>query len=155
MKGKPWDLNEERQLRLLVEEGKSVHEICTALVKTRDSVLSKIYNCGLKINTLKEEEDNRLQQPRVLSSSYNVPKELPSVEDALKSIAAALKALEEPGIDQTEVLRLRNIILGVKVYKQIFADYLNYRELEERLKELEGKYAELDRVKRSQANASS
>jgi hypothetical protein len=41
------------------------------------------------------------------------------------------------------VLRLWGIISGVKIYKEIFADYLNYCELEKRLAELEGKYAEL------------
>jgi hypothetical protein len=50
------------------------------------------------------------------------------------------------------VLRLRGIIAGVKIYKEIFADYLDYRGLEERLVELEGKYESL--VKKSQANAS-
>jgi len=44
-------------------------------------------------------------------------------------------------LDQAETLRLRSIISGIKIYKKIFADYLNYRELEDRLIELEEKYA--------------
>ena len=143
MKGKPWDINEERQLRQLVEEGKDVDEICRVMVKTRDAVLSKMYGLGLKQQ--KEEDNGRVQ--RRLSSSFQLPEELPSVEESLKKLSAALKALETPGLDQAETLRLRSIISGVKVYKEIFADYLNYRELEDRLVELERKYGDLFRKK--------
>jgi hypothetical protein len=154
-KGKPWDLDEERQLRQLVDEGKSIDEICKLMVKTRDSVVSKVYNVGLSFHQKEEEEDIHPQKSRQLSSSFRIPQELPSVEDALRTLTAALKALEEPGIDYAEIQRLRSLIAGVKIYKQIFADYLNYCELEERLKELEGKYAELVKNKKSQTNAPS
>ena len=87
----------------------------------------------------------------VFSSSLKLPEELPSIETALKKLSAALSALETSGLDQSEVLRLRGIIAGVKIYKEIFADYLDYRGLEERLVELEGKYESL--VKKSQTNA--
>ena len=152
-KGKPWDINEERQLRQLVEEGKSIDEICKLMVKTRDAVLSKAYNLDLKIQQKEKEEDKRPRTPRLLSSSFQLPAELPSVEEALKTLTAALKALEQPGLDQAEVLRLRSIISGVKIYKEIFADYFNYCELEERLMELEGQYAELAKTKKPQTNA--
>ncbi|MGD6810653.1 MAG: hypothetical protein ACQCN3_13230 [Candidatus Bathyarchaeia archaeon] len=152
-KGKPWDINEERQLRQLAEEGRSVDEICKVMVKTRDAVLSKVYNLGLKIQQKEKEEDKRPRAPRLLSSSFQKPAELPSVEEALKTLTAALKALEQPGLDQAEVLRLRSIISGVKIYKEIFADYFNYCELEERLVELERKYAESTRSKKPKADA--
>ncbi len=109
------------------------------MVKTRDAVFSKMYNLGLK----QKEEDKRQHTPRLLSSSFQLPAELPSVEEALKKLAAALKSLEQPGLDQTEVLRFRTVIPGVKIYKEIFADYLDYCGLEERLVELEGKYEAL------------
>jgi hypothetical protein len=141
-KGKPWDIEEERQLRDLFEEGKSVDQIAKIMVKTRDAVLNKIYDLGLK-----REEDKA--HGRRLSSSFQLPAELPSVEEALKKLAAALKELEQPGLDQAEVLRLRSIISGVKIYKEIFADYFNYCELEERLVELERNYAESAKNKKS------
>lgn len=146
-KGKPWDIEEERQLRDLFGEGKSVDQIAKIMVKTRDAVLNKIYDLGLK----REEEDKA--HSRRLSSSFQLPAELPSVEEALKKLAAALRELEQPGLDQSEVLRLRSIISGVKIYKEIFADYFNYCELEERLVELERKYAESTRNKKSKTDA--
>ena len=69
--------------------------------------------------------------------------ELPSVEKALQKLNDALVSLESPGLDQAETLRLRSIIQGRKLYIEKFAEFLNYRELEARLIELEGKYAAL------------
>jgi hypothetical protein len=143
VKGRPWDINEERQLRQLVEEGKSVEEISRIMVKTEDSIKQKMFDLKLK--------EKRVGGGKAVFSSSNLklPEELPSVEEALKTLSAALKALETPGLDQAEVLRLRSIISGVKVYKEIFADYLDYRGLEERLVDLEGKYASLTKTKES------
>ena len=134
VKGKPWDFNEIQQLRALVEKGKSVEEISKIMVKTLDSIKQKMFDLKLK--------EKRVGGGTVVfSSSLKLPEELPSVEESLKKLSAALTALETPGLDQSEVLRLRGIISGVKIYKEIFADYLNYCELERRLAELEDKYA--------------
>jgi hypothetical protein len=69
--------------------------------------------------------------------------ELISIEEALKMQNAALKALDKPGLDKAETLRLRTIIQGVKTYKELFADYVNYRGLEAELLDLREKYAGL------------
>jgi hypothetical protein len=145
-KGKPWEINEIRQLRELVEEGKSVGDISRIMVKTLDSIKQKMFDLKLK-------EKRVSGGTAVFSSSLELPKDLPSVEDSLRTLSAALKALETPGLDQSEVLRLRGIISGVKVYKEIFADFLNYCELEGRLAELEGKYAELIKSKKPKTDA--
>jgi hypothetical protein len=83
------------------------------------------------------------QKRKIITSNVELPEDLPSIEEALKTLNNALKALETPGLDQAETLRLGKIIQGVKIYKEIFADYLDYRGLEIRLIELEGKYAAL------------
>ena len=69
-----------------------------------------------------------------------MPEELPSVEETLMKLSAVLTALEKPGLDKTEVLRLRGIIAGAKVYNKLLADYMNYRGLEAKLLELKKKY---------------
>ena len=136
VKGRPWEINEIRQLRQLVDEGKNVEEISRLMVKTLDSIKQKMFDLKLK--------EKRVDGgASVFSSSLKLPEELPSIETALKKLSAALSALETSGLDQSEVLRLRGIIAGVKIYKEIFADYLDYRGLEERLVELEGKYESL------------
>ncbi len=71
-----------------------------------------------------------------------MPAELPSVEMTLKTLAASLKALETAGLEKSDFLRLRGVIAGCKAYKELFADYVNYRGLEAELLEGRAKIAE-------------
>ena len=91
---------------------------------------------------MKEEEEEEAIM-RGTSSSIKakliLPKELPSIEEALKKLSAALDAMETPGLDQTEMARLHKIVLGVKIYKELFVDYVKYRELEAEVSELKRK----------------
>jgi hypothetical protein len=77
------------------------------------------------------------------STELIIPKELPSIEEALKLLAAAINALQTPNLSKVEIARLRSIIQAVKTYKELLADYINYRQIENRLIEMEQKYAEL------------
>ena len=52
MRGKPWSVDEERELRRLVGEGRSLDEISRFMGKTRVSVKSKLFNSGL--NSVKD-----------------------------------------------------------------------------------------------------
>jgi hypothetical protein len=70
----------------------------------------------------------------------------------MKRLSAALEALEQPGIEKKEIIRLRCFIQGVKIYKELFADYVHYREIETELVELRQKYEEL--AKKAQDDAS-
>jgi hypothetical protein len=80
---------------------------------------------------------------RTTTTKLTLPSELPTVEDELKVLSAALKALEQPGLEQSETLRLRSIIQGVRIYKDLFADYVDYRGIEMELVELRTKYEDL------------
>jgi hypothetical protein len=75
------------------------------------------------------------------------------VEEALKLLNAALRALDVPGLDKSETLRLRNIIHGVRTYKELLSDYINYRAIEAKLVDLEAKYARMLQEK-AKGNAS-
>jgi DNA-binding CsgD family transcriptional regulator len=115
LRGKPWLIDEERHLRLLVEEGKSFSDISQVMGKSRTSVKNKLYNLGLSL------KDNTQPQFPVavssLSSSSKAPiinpappnylitvnevapelkttGPLPSVEEKLRVLDAALVALE-------------------------------------------------------------
>ena len=151
-KGKPWDINEIRQLRQLAEECKGIDEISQVMVKTRDSIRQKMLDLDLKV--LKEEERVvSAKKARFSSSKLELPPDLPTVEETLQILAAALRKGAEAGLDKDEVQRLQVVATLAKTYKEAFADYLDYRGLEERLVELEGKYESL--VKKSQTHAPS
>jgi hypothetical protein len=145
VKGKPWDFSEVRYLTQLVDEGKSFDEIAKIMVKTDDAIRQKVFDLGLKVKvSLKEKKIDENKNRRIFfSSKLELPAELPSVETTLKILAAALKALDTPGLEKSDVLRLRGIIAGCKVYKELFADYVNYRGLEAELLEGRAKIAEL------------
>lgn len=139
-KGKPWPADDEKQLKAWFTSG--VVDL-RVLAFSFDSQYSEnaIYQKLLDLGLLKEEEDRKKHSSS--STKLELPDELPSVEETLKTLAAALKALEAPELEKSDVLRLRGIIAGCKVYKELFADYVDYRGLEAELLELRQKYAEL------------
>ena len=132
MKGKPWTAEEEKQLLEMLKEGRSVRAIAKALGKTRDCVRMKIARLGLEVVVQRESQ-------RTTTTSLQLPSELPSVEEALKTLSAALKALETPGLDQAETLRLRSIIQGAKIYKELFVEYVDIKGFEAEVLELRRK----------------
>jgi hypothetical protein len=69
------------------------------------------------------------------------------MEERMIKLAAALIALKEPGLEKTDILRLRALVSGYKIYKELLVDYLNYRGLEAELAELRKKYGELSKGK--------
>ena len=130
MKGQPWSVEEEKQLRQMLQEHRRLKEIAAFFGKSTESVKKKISRLGLVVVVQ--------QIPQTTTTN-----ELPSVEKALQKLNDAIVSLETPGLDHSETLRLRSIIQGRKLYIEKFADFLNYQELEARLFELEGKYAAL------------
>ncbi|MCW4044799.1 MAG: hypothetical protein NWE94_04705 [Candidatus Bathyarchaeota archaeon] len=132
MKGKPWTAEEEKQLKEMLLADKSVRVIAKAMGKTRDCIRKKIARLGLEVVVQSESQ-------RTTTTSLQLPSELPSVEEALKTLSAALKALETPGLEQAETLRLRSIIQGVKIYKELFLEYVDIRGFEAEVLELRRK----------------
>jgi hypothetical protein len=90
-KGKPWTVEEEKQLSELVKAGRSAREVAEKMGKSFSSVRNKIDNLGLKDNNTVSTE------PALLSShtsALELPKDLPSVEEALKMLVDARARIE-------------------------------------------------------------
>jgi hypothetical protein len=66
---------------------------------------------------------------------------LPSIEEKLRVLDAALVALEKPGISRVDVARYSKIIDGVKVNNDLFAKFVNYGGIEIKFLELEKQFA--------------
>jgi hypothetical protein len=143
-KGKPWTAEEETKLRELVNSGLSLESIAAKLDKTPNAVYLKSRRLGLH---LKEED----AKGDTTSSSIPLPKELPSVEEALKILAGALIAASKPGLNKVEVQRLQIIATLARTYEQLLARYIDYRGIEQKLIELEAKYAKLAEKPKSHA----
>jgi len=137
-KGRPWTAEEEKQLRELISQKKPLNVISSSLGKTETSIRMKLKRLGLKT---KEEESPVSQFSS--SSRISIPGDLPSVEDVLQALALTLDELKQSELSQADVFRLRTIIQGIKTYKEIFADYINYRLIEEKVAEMEEAYERL------------
>ena len=138
-KGKAWTRDEEEKLRDLIAKGQNVASMAKILGKSKAAIYSKLDKLGVVL----KEENTPARKGLFSSSQMKLPRELPSIEKAMKRLIRALNALEKPGLDIVEVQRLRGIIQGVKIYKDIFADYVDYRAVEDMLLDLRQKYGQL------------
>jgi hypothetical protein len=66
---------------------------------------------------------------------------LPTIEEQLHVLNAAIVELRRPGISRAEVARNSKIIDGVKVYNELFAKFVDYKGLETKVLELEKRLA--------------
>jgi hypothetical protein len=132
MTGKIWTAQEEAELKAFVEANLNVIDIAAKLKKTPKAVITKCERLGL-----------RLQTEGYVNTSIPIPRELPSIEEALKMLAGALKASVKPGLNRLEVQRLEAVANISKMYKELLADYIHYRDVERKLKEMEEQNAQL------------
>ena len=132
MAGKKWTAQQESELKTLVEANAEIEEIAAKLQKTPGAIIVKCQRLGLP-----------LKAKGYAKSPIILPRELPSVEEALRMLAGALKAAVKPGLDRVEVQRLQAIATISKTYKELLTDYINYREIETKLKEMAEQNAQL------------
>jgi hypothetical protein len=126
VKGKPWSSEEEQQLRDLINAKTSVDVIAVKLGRQPDAIVMKCKRLKLEVVVGKG---------YTTTTSIAMPKELPSVEEALLMLAGALKAACKPGLDKVEVQRLQVVATLARTYKDILVDYIDYRGLEAELLE--------------------
>jgi hypothetical protein len=141
-KGKPWPIEDERKLKDWFTSGTTDIRVLTFSFGgdyTEQGVRHKLVRLGL----LKEEGGQSWVAPCPSPSNLELRGELPSVEETLKTLADALEALKASGLKRDDILRLRGIISGAKIYKELIADYINYRRLEAELLEWRNKYEAL------------
>jgi hypothetical protein len=135
-RGKPWVTEEEKQLRALVGKGKSIPEIAGELKKSPEAVRAKINRLGLVV--VKHNFSGSCSS----TSNAVLPHELISMEEALKMQVGAMKLACTPGLSNVEIQRLQVLATLSKNYIKMLPVFLEVRELEKRLFELEGKFAE-------------
>jgi hypothetical protein len=131
-RGKHWSAQQEAELKTLIDSNLPLEDIAKKLDKTPGAVYIKCTRLGLKLPSA-----SYVRNPVVL------PRDLPSVEETLRMLAGSLKAATRPGLDRVEVQRIQAVASIAKSYKETLADYINYREIENKLKEMETQNARL------------
>jgi len=136
-KGKPWTVDEELKLKELFEAGEPISKIAAELSKTENAVGHKLWRLGLKEGTR--------QKSFVPSSSTEVelPEGVPTIEEALRTLAWVMVRLRDEDLGSGEMRRLRLLADVVGKYKGVYADYIDRRRLEMKYEALEKRYEEL------------
>jgi len=127
-KGKPWPVAQDRQLIEFRRNGKTITEISELMNKSPDAIKQKLRRLGLKVVTIENNEGTT-----TTSSELILPEDLPTIEEALLKLAAAMKALENPKLTKTDVMRLRTLIQTSTIYQKRFAEYIGYKRIERKL----------------------
>jgi len=150
-KGKPWSVEQEKQLRELVKAGKIVDELAAELKKSPGAIKKKLRRLGLEVVVPNEK---KIRGTTTTSFRLVVPDDLPSVEYQLRKLAGAIDALEKGDLDKVDVMRLGRLIAGVDKYKELYAAYVEYHEIEQKvnyaiewMKKRDEERKDLDRVK--------
>lgn len=128
-------MREEADLKTLIEAKANVDEIATKLQKTPGAVIVKCQRLGLQ-----------LQVKGYLDTSVALPRELPSIEEATKILAGALRASVKPGLNKLEVQRLQLVANLSRMYKEVVVDYAHYRDVEQKLDDMAEQNAQLQKT---------
>ena len=130
-KGKPWTVDEETTLKALVEANTPIEKIAAKLNKKPAAIYVKCHRLGIT------------QKQYSITSNIPLPKDLPSVEETLRKVAGALDLACIPGLDKDEIQRLQIVATLSKVYQVGLANYIDYRNVEFKVNDMEAKYEAL------------
>jgi len=136
-----WTREQEKELVKLFNEGASIEALAKRYRRSPAAIKKKLQRLGLDVLAAKAEITGQLE----------IPKQLPSLEEVLKIVAAAITKACEPGLGKTELQRLDVIATLYKAYADGLERYVSYRKIESKLLEMEKKYDEL--AKKAKGNA--
>ena len=108
MRGKPWSVDEERQLRRLLEEGKSLDEISKIMGKTRTAVKGKFFNLGLNSLIVATEPRKLVAATTATTTSPATPVPAPMLAPASASTPTSVTA-PVSGVDLKLPQRLSSV----------------------------------------------
>ena len=130
-----WTREEEKALVTMANEGRTVDEICEHFHRSPEAINLKLRRLGAVIPSVQKEVDTT-RTPQQTLEPLKPTEDLISMEEALKMWLAVVKRLNEPGITGLELKRLRLILMSLKGYAVVQADYyLRLRNLEAEIKE--------------------
>ncbi|MGD6809856.1 MAG: hypothetical protein ACQCN3_09180 [Candidatus Bathyarchaeia archaeon] len=126
-----WTELDEKQLQDLVANNKSIDEIAAALKRSSEAIFMKLTRLGVAIPQRSSVEKMANKVTESATTTTQMPKleiarleELPTGNEAIGLLWAALRRLQEPDVSKDEAKKLRLVIQGVKSYIHLEADYL-------------------------------
>jgi len=134
-----WSFEEEKILREMLEEEKPIEKISERFHRSREAVVLKAKRLGLDVEKcLAKSTENKLTKNITTTTSASTSKlkpvkfeDLPSPNEAMGLLWAAIRRLQDPDVSKEEAKKLRLMLSGVKSYIHLDADYvLRIREAE-------------------------
>ena len=138
-----WPKKLESEVVTLWQQGVSIQALAQKYKRSPAAIKKKLQRLGLDVVASRFDVAGHLE----------IPKELPSLEEVLKIVAAAILKAGQPGLGKVELQRLSTIATLYKAYAEGLEQYVGYRKIEAKLLELEKKYGELAKEK-GKGNAS-
>jgi len=130
-----WTAQQEMELVDLARSGKTLEELAAHFSRSSEAIRLKLYRLGAEIPESRKEVGSS-STPQQTLPPLKPTEDLISMEEALKMWLAVVKRLNESGITGLELKRLRLILMSLKGYAVVQADYyLRLRRLEEEIKE--------------------
>ena len=142
-KWKRWNKKDIELLKQLAKEGQKWEVIAAELGRSVEAVQKKANRLGVDVVVCPPPPS--LQT--TTTSAKLETKELITVQRALEILAAALEKSVNPGLDSIEIQRLNAVSTLARTYENLFARFMQYKEIEKRVVELEAKYARLAKEK--------
>ena len=124
-----WTVEQEKLLLDLVKEGKTLEAVAEALNRSPEAIAKKLKRmrmpipekCLAKISENKVTKDTPTTTPKLEPLKLE---QLPSPNEAMGLMWAAIRRLQDPDVGKEEAKKLRLIIQGVKSYIHLEADYV-------------------------------
>jgi hypothetical protein len=152
LRGRQWSVEEERLLRQLVEDGRSLDDISKVMGKSVLCVKGKLFNSGLNklrvatslggavatTTTTPAPETSVSGTVTVGGIALKLREQLSTIEENLRLLDATNALLTDPAatLNRDAVFRLRTAILGAKTYHELYVKYVDIRRLEDEVLEL-------------------
>jgi len=134
-----WSLEEEQRLRTLISEGETLKDIALVLQRSPEAITKKLERMNLALPQKHSAipKENKVTKTTPTTTPKLKPlkfKDLPSPNEAMGLLWAAIQRLQDSDVGREESKKLRLIIQGVKSYIHLDADYVfRVREVERRM----------------------
>jgi hypothetical protein len=144
-----WSREEESKLLSQWRNGERDPKVLASHIGRKpEAVSKKLGRLGLVVvGCEKKNAGTTTIEEKETKVRLKIPRELMTVEAAMKKMNAAVNALTEPGLSKAEITRLRTLIQGLKIYKELFADFVHYLKIEADLVGLNREYERLAKKK--------
>ena len=130
-KGLPWTVEEEIQLKNLMQAKTPISAVAATLRRTPQAIFVKCQRLGI-------EATGYVNQPHIALARRVAQRRRNTQKTRRRT-----RSSNRPWIKQGRSRAAQVMATLARAYKEILADYLNYREIEEKLNDMEAKYAAL------------